>query len=33
LGHDLDRRDLADDAIVPLLRRLGGVTFFTRELR
>ena len=33
IGHEVGRQGLLDDAVIALLRRLGGVTFFTRDLR
>lgn len=32
LGHDLGRQGMPDEEIVPFLRRLRSVTFFTRDL-
>ena len=32
VGHEVGRRGMDDDEIVPLLHRLGSVTFFTRDL-
>jgi hypothetical protein len=33
VGRDLGRPGMADEDVLALLRRLGGVTFFTRDLR
>lgn len=32
IGHELGRKGMADEAIIPLLRRLRRPTFFTRDL-
>lgn len=32
IGYDIGRSGMEDEAIIPLLRRLEGVTFFTRDL-
>jgi hypothetical protein len=32
IGHDLGQSGMGDEEIIPLLRRTGGVTFFTRDL-
>ncbi len=32
IGHEVGRAGAKDDAVIPLLHRLGPVTFFTRDL-
>ena len=32
IGHEVGRSGAKDDAVIPLLHRLGPVTFFTRDL-
>jgi hypothetical protein len=33
IGHEVGRAGMPDEKIIPLLRRIRGVTFFTRDLR
>lgn len=33
IGHELGRAGMLDDEIIPLLRRIRRLTFFTRDLR
>ncbi len=32
IGDDVGREGMKDEAIIPLLHRIRGVTFFTRDL-
>lgn len=32
IGHEVGRKGMKDEEIIPLLHRLGPVTFFTRDL-
>ena len=33
IGHEVGRAGMLDEEILPLLRRIGHATFFTRDLR